>query len=96
MCLINKGCESMYFDYIGDGFCDDGNNNADCEYDGGDCCGLDINTDYCDECNCFELGGNHSSYGTTFPSTITIDGNHFILMKNFSITRTPAIFQVNN
>ena len=31
--------------YIGDGFCDAGNNNADCgNYDGGDCC----------ECTCFD------------------------------------------
>ena len=25
--------------YRGDGYCDDGNNNCGCEYDGGDCCG---------------------------------------------------------
>ena len=68
----------MYADYIGDGYCDDGNNNADCEYDGGDCCGLDINTDYCFECNCFELGGSHSSYGTTVPPTF--DGNFFLIL----------------
>ena len=44
----------MYVDYIGDGYCDDGNNNADCGYDGGDCCGFRINTDYCFECLCLE------------------------------------------
>ena len=33
--------------YIGDGFCDDGANNLDCNFDGGDCCGPNVNTDYC-------------------------------------------------
>ena len=76
-------------DYIGDGYCDDGNNNADCEYDGGDCCGLDINTDYCDECNCFELGGSNSSYGTTMPPTITVDGNFFVILWKISQLQEP-------
>ena len=84
------------YGFVGDGFCDDIANIEECNYDGGDCCGPNISMDFCFECNCFEVGGNHSSYGTTFPSTITIDGNHFILMKNFSITRTPTTFQVNN
>merc|ERR1711862_685233 len=33
--------------YKGDGICDDGNNNAGCEFDGGDCCGQNVNTKYC-------------------------------------------------
>merc|ERR1712032_1121118 len=40
-------------DYKGDGNCDDENNNADCEFDGGDCCtksvGGTVKTDYCKE-----------------------------------------------
>merc|ERR1711884_27389 len=36
----------------GDGFCDDENNNAGCAYDGGDCCGTNVNTTYCTECKC--------------------------------------------
>ena len=40
--------------YIGDGFCDDINNNLDCTYDGGDCCGSNVNTQYCTECQCLE------------------------------------------
>ena len=35
-----------------DGFCDDENNNAECDYDGGDCCGLFVNTEFCIECEC--------------------------------------------
>ena len=36
----------------GDNYCDDENNNAGCDYDGGDCCGDDVNTTYCKECAC--------------------------------------------
>ena len=31
-------CESDVSDYIGDGMCDDDNNNEACDFDGGDCC----------------------------------------------------------
>ena len=48
-------CEN--FNYQGDGFCDDGNNHEGCEYDGGDCCGSNINTEHCIECQC--LDPNH-------------------------------------
>ena len=40
--------------WIGDGLCDDINNNLACTYDGGDCCGSNDNTDYCNECLCLE------------------------------------------
>ena len=33
--------------WIGDGYCDDGANSLDCNFDGGDCCGPNVNTDYC-------------------------------------------------
>ena len=33
--------------YIGDNYCDDGANNLDCNFDGGDCCGPNVNTAYC-------------------------------------------------
>ena len=31
-------CEGS-INWIGDNYCDDGNNNAACNFDGGDCCG---------------------------------------------------------
>ena len=40
--------------WIADGFCDDINNNLDCSYDGGDCCGSNVNTQYCNICQCLE------------------------------------------
>jgi len=38
----------------GDDWCDDENNNCGCEWDGGDCCGDDVKTQYCDECLCLD------------------------------------------
>ena len=40
--------------YKGDGYCDDGNNNCGCEFDGGDCCNPHANMDYCSECKCID------------------------------------------
>ena len=39
---------------IGNGFCNDETNHADCLYDGGDCCGSCILKDYCSECFCYQ------------------------------------------
>ena len=44
-------------DWVGDDYCDDGNNNQECNYDGGDCCGPNVNTQYCTECQCLSDGG---------------------------------------
>ena len=32
-------------------------NNPGCDYDGGDCCGSNVNTDYCEQCQCLEWEG---------------------------------------
>ena len=37
---------------LGDGFCDDKNNNAGCDWDGGDCCDGDLT--YCTDCECLD------------------------------------------
>ena len=40
---------------IGDSYCNDENNFSDCgNYDGGDCCGGDVNTLHCTVCECLE------------------------------------------
>ena len=44
------GCDNVAL--VGNGFCNDETNNADCNYDGGDCCVVNINTDSCSECIC--------------------------------------------
>ena len=45
---------TCYQNWIGDDYCDDINNNVDCNFDGGDCCGSNVNTQYCTECLCLE------------------------------------------
>ena len=37
---------------ISNGYCNDETNVAECGFDGGDCCGSCINTDFCENCNC--------------------------------------------
>ena len=44
----------QYPQWFGDGYCDDGNNNAACGWDGGDCCGDDVKTNYCTVCECLD------------------------------------------
>ena len=41
--IIDNG---VFINAIGDGYCDDTANNANCNYDGGDCCGIDIGAFY--------------------------------------------------
>merc|ERR1712176_367711 len=43
--------------YVGDGFCDDGNNNCGCDWDQGDCCGESgkgKQYNYCTDCSCLD------------------------------------------
>ena len=37
---------------VGDGHGIPENNNRNCFFDGGDCCGFNVTTDYCTECHC--------------------------------------------
>ena len=39
-------------DKVGDGYCNDETNIPGCNYDGGDCCGSCINTNFCENCSC--------------------------------------------
>merc|ERR1712210_348698 len=40
--------------YKADGNCDDNNNNCGCDYDGGDCCGVNVKKTYCKQCKCLD------------------------------------------
>ena len=54
----------------GDGYCDDMNNVASCDYDGGDCCGDNVDTSYCTQCLCLDPAFSTSSTSNT-PTTST-------------------------
>ena len=58
-------------DWIGDNYCDDVNNNEACNWDGGDCCGDNINTDYCSVCACLDPKTTTTTSTTTTPTTTT-------------------------
>ena len=65
-CII--ACSSPIPHLIEDGYCDDENNNAGCGFDGGDCCGPDVKTLYCTECEC--LGENIVSKAASGPAQL--------------------------
>ena len=50
--LLESGGEIQW---IGDTFCDDVNNKKACDFDGGDCCGNDVYSNFCTNCTC--IGG---------------------------------------
>ena len=52
---------------IGNGYCDDDNNNKECKYDGGDCCGYCISTEFCTICECLlDEGSSDSKFQNWF------------------------------
>ena len=75
-------------DLIKDGFCNDETNNADCNYDGGDCCGPCTSMSQCTECAC--LGGAVNA--CQCKPNISVMGS---MLGLFSCLDTPAqiIFQ---
>ena len=40
------------YSHAGNGYCEDEFNKAECDFDGGDCCVPNVNTEYCSECLC--------------------------------------------
>ena len=58
-------CQSSNPHWIGNGWCQDETNNAGCGFDGGDCCGPDVKTNYCSDCHC--LGENITSNAAPGP-----------------------------
>ena len=68
------GPVSCSYQWIGDGFCDDQNNNPDCSYDAGDCCGPNVKTNFCTECLCLNnvTTQTPTTANTTFSTTYTM------------------------
>ena len=59
---FNLDCNQQIL--IGNGYCNDETNVPECNFDGGDCCGLCINVDYCTNCTCL---GNMTVSGVYNP-----------------------------
>ena len=66
--LLVPGCNNIVL--VGNGFCNDETNNANCNYDGGDCCVVNANTNSCSECVCHLIescaAGYHPLVGNGF------------------------------
>ena len=58
-------CLSPISAKIGTGWCHDENNVPSCGFDGGDCCGPDVKTSSCSDCEC--LGENIASRAAPGP-----------------------------
>ena len=56
-----------------------------CDYDGGDCCVDNVNTQYCSECQCLDDSGSTADPGTTDSPTSgsTASG----IMKNVNLKK---------
>merc|ERR1711981_279627 len=57
--------QSCHASWVGDGFCDDGCNTAANKFDGGDCCGSNVNTQWCSKCQCLQGGSGGGSGGSS-------------------------------
>ena len=55
-------CSVVQLDYVGDDYCDDISNTENCGWDGGDCCGNNLNYDYCDVCECLDPNPKNIHY----------------------------------
>ena len=75
----SSGCE--YPDWVGDEYCDDENNNVDCSFDGGDCCGDNVDTSFCSQCLCLE--DQTSSALTTTTTSTTSTSTTEVLITTF-------------
>merc|ERR1712038_773987 len=62
----NDACGSPQ--WFGDNYCDDDNNNEECGWDGGDCCGDNVNTQYCSACECLDPNAGGSTGTTETPT----------------------------
>jgi hypothetical protein len=51
--LFNLGCHNLTL--VGNGLCEDETNTLECNFDDGDCCGSNITTSHCTECQCLEV-----------------------------------------
>ena len=48
----SNGCGAP--EWATDAACDDENNNAACDFDNGACCGDNVDTEYCTDCECLD------------------------------------------
>ncbi len=62
---------------LGNGICEDYANIKECDFDGGDCCGNNVNTQLCSECQCLD-----QTPTTTTEAAGDIKLSHFLTGNN--------------
>ena len=76
----------IYHPKVGDGFCNDETNNLECNYDGGDCCGSCVNTEYCAECTCLAGDSGNGIYQCSTSGAITSPGYPIKYVNNLDLS----------
>ncbi|CAM9645755.1 unnamed protein product, partial [Pylaiella littoralis] len=79
-CEEYPGCSYERISWIGSGRCSDGMNNAECDYDGGDCCECECQQAWCGSINSFtcldpEADRSCEAYPTCMGTRTTTIGN---------------------
>ena len=74
-------CENTL--WVGDGYCDDVTNNEQCNFDGEDCCGIEINIEFCTKCQCFGGNGTKIIGFTTSESAILTTSEGLLIINDF-------------
>ena len=68
LCFLVPGCDNVLM--VGNGLCNNETNNADCNYDGGDCCVVNANINSSSDCGCHFIetcaAGYHPFVGNGF------------------------------
>ena len=85
--INSTGPVSCSYQWIGDGHCDDQNNNADCSYDAGDCCGPNVLTNFCTECLCL----NNVTTQTSTTANLTLSTTVSSGTTTAGIPKTPHL-----
>merc|ERR1712156_93904 len=69
----NRQCRQAggIINWLGDDYCDDENNIEICGWDGGDCCGGEIDTTFCSVCACLDPDHATTAGPTAAPTTAT-------------------------
>ena len=89
---------------IGNGFCNDETNIADCNHDGGDCC-VNVNKDVCTDCDCISDGiitspGFPQNYDNNLDLTWLIEvppGQRIqIRFLKFDVEEAPSVASTTN
>ena len=94
LCFFYIECEIP--DWVGDDYCDDENNNELCSYDGGDCCGENVNTFYCIECLCNDpLFNGTTEISTGYNNTVNSRLLHIFRQHTFcAITEVLSLIHI--